>query len=84
MRFKEGYLPERSLAEQRFYRQKIAVPAAVMKHRQQSAKAFRQRIQLASLRQRHGKGFIDDDMLTGFQRRLRQREMGVVRRGDHN
>ena len=49
VRLKVSDVTELTFIDQRFHRQKIAVPAAVMKYRQQLALLLCQRIQLASL-----------------------------------
>jgi hypothetical protein len=62
--------------------EEVTVPAAVLKHRQQRAGGGRGIRQPARLRQGDGEGLVHHDMLAGGQRRLGERGVAVIGRGD--
>ncbi|MNY40381.1 hypothetical protein D3C86_1751210 [compost metagenome] len=55
-----------------------------MENGEQAPQAFCQRVQLTRLRQRYGERFIDNHMLPRFERRFRQREVGIIWRRNNN
>jgi hypothetical protein len=82
MRFDVIDRPQHAALEQIGNGEKIAVPAAVVKHAQLQAALFRLRHQRLRLGHRHGKRLVDHHVLAGAQRGQSQRIVRFVRRGD--
>ena len=65
MGFKMFHVADEPLFDNLLHCQIIAVPAAVMEHRQHPLFLLRERNQFAGFLHIKSKGFVDDDVLTG-------------------
>ncbi|UCF22457.1 MAG: hypothetical protein JSV72_16155, partial [Ralstonia sp.] len=84
MRFDVHRLADGATGQRSAQGEEIAVPAAVLEHRQQPPRLPRHTRQVPRLRQRDGERLVDHHVLARTQRRLGQRRVLVIRRRDHD
>ena len=82
MRFDAGDAPQRTLCQQRFQGQEVAIPAPVVIHAEHQLALLRQGDQGLCFNAGNGEGLVDHHVLARLQGRLRQAEMRLVGRGD--
>ena len=84
VRFEMGYVAECAAREEIGETEKVAVPSAVLEHREHAVQALRERCDLPRALERRRHRLLDHDMFTRSQRHRRNRDMSVVRCRDHH